>query len=787
MNNKIISEWNKIKDYKIFDSINEFAILFDEKPNGSCYKKYSNYDWSKENFFFGNYEDLLTFYKTSTEIPFYLNDNIGKKFGQLTIQSFNVRVQNNKRKYFAICSCDCGNTCEKEYSRIISGHVSTCGKHKQEHKNDLLSNYKDITEKYWDYDKNDDLPENVNIKSEKEYWWKDETGSFKLKPTELTKRKFGTSFHEQSIYFYLKQLFSNVKNRYRLRINDSSSEADIFIQDYNVAIEYDGVFWHKEKYQEDLEKSKRFNSNGIILIRVREKGLLPIDLKLTKTIYCNFNDIDFHKTIKQIILYIKDTCNLSEEILLKISNFKLTETRFKEDKVKILDQYRTNYIENNITKTCLIKYWNYEKNNIIPQKVSLQDDIDVWFKCPYGFNKEINVKQLSKDSKLSCNNSLNCLKCNSFYCPFVSRCETTNTYYADTLCPSMKKYFYYNIIERKIPLKNFSYLTENCIGAILPKTNDDFYSLTNIYLENKNLLEDNPQICLDITRIFRYAQLNTSKFKTLSDLSKFLYLCNPIINKVIYEDFDVDDEHRQFLIKCLANCKITDYNWESALTKVSNKFYQQIKRVMEQRFIDLNTKNKTLKEIKLLIKKYNPKCINIDFKDFDVDTNHRNFILSYFKKYLYLENINDIPFDRYNDLSAELLKKIPLCYNKPNKFLVDFGQKKWNDNYYILFKDKMKVDKIELNIKNYTEYLNFIWKQHKKFSSFAIEFTQKNNNHYIEIEKITLKSKNYDKTIKLKVNNSRYWHTEFLLKENKVKCEESPFFLEGITGYVIKY
>jgi hypothetical protein len=53
MNNKIINEWNKIKDYKIFDSINEFAILFDTNPNGSCYKKYSNYPWSKENFFFG--------------------------------------------------------------------------------------------------------------------------------------------------------------------------------------------------------------------------------------------------------------------------------------------------------------------------------------------------------------------------------------------------------------------------------------------------------------------------------------------------------------------------------------------------------------------------------------------------------------------------------------------------------------------------------------------------------------------------------------------------------------
>ena len=134
MDTRILKEWNKIKNSEIFKNFDEFAKLFNDKPNGSCFKKYTNYDWCKENFFFGTYNELLDFYRTSTEVPFYLNNVIGNKFGQLTIRSFNVKFKNNKRVYYANCCCDCGRECEKEYSRIIEGHITTCGNHKLRHK-----------------------------------------------------------------------------------------------------------------------------------------------------------------------------------------------------------------------------------------------------------------------------------------------------------------------------------------------------------------------------------------------------------------------------------------------------------------------------------------------------------------------------------------------------------------------------------------------------------------------------------------------------------------------------
>lgn len=47
---------------------------------------------------------------------------------------------------------------------------------------------------------------------------------------------------------------------------------DIFLPQFNIAIEYDGSMWHsgKEKEKKDFEKTKKLISEGIRLIRLRE-------------------------------------------------------------------------------------------------------------------------------------------------------------------------------------------------------------------------------------------------------------------------------------------------------------------------------------------------------------------------------------------------------------------------------------------------------------------------------------------------------------------------------------
>ena len=139
----------------------------------------------------------------------------------------------------------------KQSNKMVEHNVSKIKAHT------LMSDFPDIIEKYWDYEKNIIKPENVEINSEQLYWWKDETGNFQLKPIELTKKQFGTSFHEQCILFYLKNIFNNVQSRYKIKINNVNTESDIFLLDYNIAIEYDGVFWHKDKEVQDIEKNKK--------------------------------------------------------------------------------------------------------------------------------------------------------------------------------------------------------------------------------------------------------------------------------------------------------------------------------------------------------------------------------------------------------------------------------------------------------------------------------------------------------------------------------------------------
>lgn len=556
----IINEWEKIKDSNIFQNIEEFSKLFEEKPNGLCFRKYTSYPWSKENFFFGTYNELLNFYKTSLEVPFYLEKRIGEKFGQLTIKSLIVKFINGKRKIFAKCLCECGNECEKDFQRMIEGHVKSCGNHKGQKKNDLLSLYPDIITNHWDYDKNEDLPENVKITSDKEYWWIDDTGSFLFKPNELTKKQFGTSFHEQCIYFYCKQLFDSTKNRYRFRINNISTETDIFIPEINVAIEYDGVYWHKAKENIDIEKSNRLNGQNIFLIRAREKGLNVIDNKMTKTIICNYSDEDFYKTINSIIStiiqYITESNNeLGKETIDKLKKFKLNKNRFEEDKLEILNQYRTNYVNNNITKTCLIKYWDYDKNKvIIPQKVSIDDDIKIWFTCRYGFSKKISVKYIANKHCVDCNaDKKSCLSCKNLYCPLCDFCG--RYYYRSNPCLLFKKYFYYKIfVEKERNIDKVIYLSNyEKYASITPQLEyeDSFYELHNIFNHHKEELKTNYELFHTMSAVFRYDNMSMKNFKDFSAFEEYMHFYNPYIEKIIFKDFDQDTEQREKFLKFL--------------------------------------------------------------------------------------------------------------------------------------------------------------------------------------------------------------------------------------------
>ena len=127
-------------------------------------------------------------------------------------------------------------------------------------KNDLATTHPQLAAE-WDYEKNDKTPQEVTYGSGKKVWWKCPLGhSYQAS---ILHRTYGTncpkcnsgrqtSFAEQAFYFYIKKLYPDAINRYT-EIFDNRMELDIYIPSIRLAIEYDGVFWHKNKSREKIK------------------------------------------------------------------------------------------------------------------------------------------------------------------------------------------------------------------------------------------------------------------------------------------------------------------------------------------------------------------------------------------------------------------------------------------------------------------------------------------------------------------------------------------------------
>ena len=105
----------------------------------------------------------------------------------------------------------------------------------------------------WHPTKNGDLtPSMVSPYSMKKVWWKCERGHewqasvsnrFQGRNCAQCSAELKSSFPEQAIVFYLSKYFKvTSRNKY------DGWEIDIFLPDYNIGIEYDGVAYHSKEY-----------------------------------------------------------------------------------------------------------------------------------------------------------------------------------------------------------------------------------------------------------------------------------------------------------------------------------------------------------------------------------------------------------------------------------------------------------------------------------------------------------------------------------------------------------
>ncbi|MBO5869800.1 MAG: zinc-ribbon domain-containing protein [Clostridia bacterium] len=235
----------------------------------------------------------------------------------------------------------------------------------------------------WNYEKNNGLtPAEVMPNSNKKVWWKCSKGH--EWQTTVNNRSNGnkcpicnserhTSFPEYAIVYYLKKYRVATIHSYK----EKGYELDIYIPSKNVAIEYDGYFWHKNKTQEDLEKNRKCKRDGIILYRIRE-GLPPL------------NDYSIDYVVQEIK---KDLPQTLKDALSEIIGTDV-DVDLEKDTVDIENLREHTEKESSLlfSNPEIAKEWNYKKNgNLSPEHFLAYSNKKVWWICSKGHEWQASI------------------------------------------------------------------------------------------------------------------------------------------------------------------------------------------------------------------------------------------------------------------------------------------------------------------------------------------------------------------------------------------------------------
>lgn len=204
------------------------------------------------------------------------------KNGKLT--AYDVTLNSNERVWW---KCDKGQ--DHEWIQTVSnryGNNSSCpvcdGK-KVVKSNCLTTTHPELI-KEWSFERNKISPEKINFGAHVNVWWKckiNPTHEWKTSPRskkgcpycDLTPQ----SRQELVITFELMKLFKNINPKgYKTKLDGRLRAIDIFIPDLNLAIEFDGNYWHKDKRAIDKIKSEMLLEKGYKVIRMREEPLRKI-------------------------------------------------------------------------------------------------------------------------------------------------------------------------------------------------------------------------------------------------------------------------------------------------------------------------------------------------------------------------------------------------------------------------------------------------------------------------------------------------------------------------------
>lgn len=314
---------------------------------------------------------------------------------------------NSPRKVWWKCSeGHCWEAIIQSRTRENCGCPYCSGHRVIEGKTDLATSRPDLIQE-WDYEKNKDLkdrfgkdistPDKVSTSSNQCVWWKCSYGhSWKTRINMRTSqntgcplcKKSGTSIPEQGIAFYLSKI-----TEVEQRVNIGGKEVDIYLPKYKTGIEYDGIFYHKNKKELDAKKDLVLTDNGIVLYRLIESN---ISEQIDNHIYFieSGSYANYDQALRDLCVLLSDNTGNKE--------FQFLDINLKRDRLKIREKLDLYEKENSLAAKCpqLSKEWDYNKNGkLTPEMFYSASGERVWWKCSHGHSWQAVISSRSSGGK----------------------------------------------------------------------------------------------------------------------------------------------------------------------------------------------------------------------------------------------------------------------------------------------------------------------------------------------------------------------------------------------------
>ena len=281
--------------------------------------------------------------------------------------------------------------------------------------NDLETLCPDVA-KEWSFELNNTTPDMYSRGSGFKAWWKCPKGHAYQATIHDRTSKRGTncpicnirkqtSFPEQAIFYYVKQIFPDAISKYK-DIFEQSMELDIFIPSIKLGIEYDGLIYHNNEatHKRELKKYNICRKNGIKLYRIKEK-ITEKDIGTFDKAY----SIENIKNRKQLELQIQLLLNEIDPISNPLTRKKpIFSSRIwvdlDKDKNKILSYLYS--IDNSLAvlRPDVAAKWNYEKNNnLLPEMFSVSSNETVFWKCEKCGNEwKASINSMTRAGRNGC-------------------------------------------------------------------------------------------------------------------------------------------------------------------------------------------------------------------------------------------------------------------------------------------------------------------------------------------------------------------------------------------------